>query len=156
MSCVWKGLIKKLNLEYKPLTLYNVIKQNNTKTYNVYHNGLKPSEQQLDENYERIERLSQDEVLNGYFCSSFDPLLFLVCELYQVSMVHKYNTTTINYEYVKDAQIIQRETGIDKEENENIEKKTKLKHKSKKNKRKITIKKSITKIKCFSDDGHFW
>ncbi len=32
MSCVWKGLIRKLDLKYKPLTLFNMIKQNNIKS----------------------------------------------------------------------------------------------------------------------------
>ena len=40
MSCVWKGLIQKLDLKYKPLTLYNVIKSNNIKTINVRCNGI--------------------------------------------------------------------------------------------------------------------
>ena len=146
MSCVWKGLIKKLNLHYKPLTLYNVIKHNNLKTLHVFHNGIKPTDQQLEENYERIEKLNHDEVLNGYYCSSFDPLLFLICELYRVTIMHKYNNTMIIYEYVKN-------NDEDEPYFEEIEKNKK----NKKNKKgKISIDKSITIIKCFSNDGHFW
>ena len=142
MSCVWKGLIKKLNLQYKPLTLYNVIKKNNIRTHNVLHNGTKPSPQQLDENFERIERLTQKEVLDGYLCSSFDPLLFLICELYKVNIKHKYCNTVINYEY-NELQI------------ENYKEETEGKTK-RKNKHKIKKNILIKKITCFSDEGHFW
>ncbi len=146
MSCVWKGLIKKLNLHYKPLTLYNLIKKNNIKTHNVHHNGLKPSEQQLEENYNRIEKLNHDEVLDGYYCSSFDPLLFLVCELYRVTIMHKYNNVMCIYEYKK--------SEIDEEDI--LHSKDVIKKKKKKKKNKITINESIPIIKCFSDSGHFW
>lgn len=133
MSCVWYGLIKKLKLKYKPLTLYNFIKINNRKTLNVMCNGTFPTETQLIENYERIEKLNQNEVQNGYNCSTFDPLIFLISELYKVNIIHNYNGVIIRYEYI---------------ENDNI------------NKEKVKIKRKkdgkIKTIKCYSDEGHFW
>lgn len=142
MSCVWKGLIQKLDLKYKPLTLYNLIKSNNIKTINVMCNGIVPTESQLDENYERIECLTQKEVTDGYFCSAFDPLLFLVCQLYKVKIVHNFNHTTITYEYKNDEEPLE------------CEKIRTKKKKSKKGKHEISTTKKV--LTCFSDSGHFW
>lgn len=105
MTCVWKGLIEGLmcyNLiisRIKPFNFATNIKERNTKTTNVLINGVHLNEKELDENYVAIENLKLNNIGNGYMCSSSDPLLALVCQLYKINIVHIFNHIEINYIY---------------------------------------------------------
>lgn len=97
MSCVFTGLIAVLKLSITPVAFIQHIKANNTKTTHVTCDGVSPTEKQYAENIERINELTT--VHDGYDMSAFDPLLFLVCELYKVSITHVYNGIYHKYVY---------------------------------------------------------
>lgn len=127
MSCVWLGLAKKLKLKHKPQALFSSIKERNVQTPNILCNGEKLTEQQMDENYERINNLKYVDVVDGYDCSTCDPLLFLVAQLYDINIVHNFGKIKILYTHNNDD----------------------IKSKKGKNKKKATI------MVC-SDTEHFW
>lgn len=97
MTCVWDGIISSLGLKFSPQEFAIYIKKNNMKTPNITWNGEKLTEKQLDENYERIEEIKVLKIKNGYYCSSFDPLIFLICELFKTSVIHNYDGYKIYY-----------------------------------------------------------
>lgn len=98
MTCVWNGLINKLQLKMTPFELCNFIKNNNTTTNNVFVNEEKIKEQQLKENIERINNINN--INNGYDMSTCDPLLILIAEIYQVNIIHHFNGCKIIYKNV--------------------------------------------------------
>lgn len=71
------------------------LKQNNTLTRNVLWNGNVLDDQELQEHYTRIENTEISRY--GYECSSCDPLLCLVAQLYNVNIIHNFNGTRIKY-----------------------------------------------------------
>ncbi|MBL4898247.1 MAG: hypothetical protein JKX76_01240 [Colwellia sp.] len=68
-----------------------------TKTFEIVIEPDKISQKQIEENYQAVQSYSPTEVNNGYFCSTCDPFLFLVCKLFNVSITHKYLTNTMYY-----------------------------------------------------------
>lgn len=100
MTCVWDGLIKKLkikNMDAYQFSSYVV--KNNKYTLNILWNDTELTENQREENFQRIKKIKK--IKNGYDCSSCDPLLLLICELYEVNMLHNFNGTQITYTNVK-------------------------------------------------------
>ena len=97
MSCVWEALLYALNLDIKPIMLLEKLKRENVKTVDVEWNGEKLSEQQLDENYKRIQALTYKDIPDGYLCSACEPLLFLISQIFCVSIEHDYLNNTIEY-----------------------------------------------------------
>lgn len=89
MSCVFTGLVSALKLNIPAHQFLEYVKAKNTKTIHVTCDGVVPTEQQYNENMGRIRELTT--VNDGYDMSAFDPLLFLVCELYKTSIIHTYN-----------------------------------------------------------------
>ena len=99
MTCVWDGLIKGLGLKTTPQKFSSSIIMRNKITENVVVNGEKLSENQKKENFERISKIGS--IKNGYLMSSFDPLLMLICELYEKNLVHNFNGHEIIYTNIK-------------------------------------------------------
>jgi hypothetical protein len=101
MSCVWQGLAEGLydscGVKITEEKLYEFIKKNNQKTPDVFVNDRKLSATNLDENFEHIKSLESDAVVKGYLCSTSDPLLLLVCQIYKVSIQHNYCGVNIKY-----------------------------------------------------------
>ncbi len=98
MSCVWEGIIDALDLDIKPLELLQKIQKENTKTDDIYWNNEKLTEKQLEENFAHIKNLSyKEDIPNGYLCSACDPLLFLISEIFEVSIQHDYMGHQIVY-----------------------------------------------------------
>jgi hypothetical protein len=95
MTCVWNGLIKKLNLHMNPNQLYSHIKTNNKIIENVIVNEETLTETQKKENYERIQNITK--INDGYDMSTCDPLLILISEIYEVNINHKFNNCNILY-----------------------------------------------------------
>lgn len=96
MSCVYKCLIAKLKLKkVKPEKFMQMIKKYNKHTGDILWNGEELTKTQLQENYERIRCIK--DYNNGYDCSACDPLLLLVCQLYDTSIEHNFNGTEIKY-----------------------------------------------------------
>jgi hypothetical protein len=66
-------------------------------TTSVLWNGQVLSEKQLEENIEHIKSYKITQAHSGYWCSSCDPFLLLICELFDVNINHKYMSTNIKY-----------------------------------------------------------
>ena len=120
MTCFWDGLIKALNRHKLCLTpsfhakkskkrkhycdvpsFIQELKNANCFSKDVTCNGEAPSDAQLKENVEAVASYSVRSSKNGYLCSAFDPFLFLVSQLYQVTIIHKSVYGTIVYENTK-------------------------------------------------------
>jgi hypothetical protein len=74
-----------------------MLKINNVKTNDIHCNSDTLSLKQLDENYEHIMGLNETHVNNGYLCSTFDPLFFLLSELFEINIHHLYNGIMVKY-----------------------------------------------------------
>jgi len=97
MACVWKGLIRSLNLGISPIDLFNHIQENNIATPDIKCNGKVLTDLAQQENIKHIELLTVEDVKNGYMCSACDPLFFLIGHLYNISIEHNFMGTKIVY-----------------------------------------------------------
>jgi len=118
MTCVWDSIIQSLNHDEKEyifpggsnisaMGLVEFFQKNNVETNNVVVNGEKVSKKQIEENIEWIKCINKNCLGNGYDCSTFDPVLILLCELLKVDIEHKYLNNIIKYSYVKEDSNIQ-------------------------------------------------
>ena len=107
MTCFWDGLIRGLGYDeinkvlsidnINPHTFSEALKKHNLITENVRWNGEDLIENQLKENFDSIEDFDLNTVIQGYLCSTFDPFIFLVCELFELKIIHRY--VNVNLEY---------------------------------------------------------
>lgn len=96
MSCVYDRIIKELKLKKTtPDKLLKYLQKNNKLTTNVLWQYEELSTKQLQENYNRIKEISNTD--QGYDCSTCDPLLLLICELYCVSITHTFSDSMVVY-----------------------------------------------------------
>jgi hypothetical protein len=102
MTCFWRGLIRQLTVDdfnrafkikHKPdyKEFVKLLIRFNTKPINVKHNGVALSEQQIDEALQHIATLDVKKLGKGYLCSSCDPVIMLVAQLFTLSINHDYN-----------------------------------------------------------------
>lgn len=104
MSCFWDGLNKALIARGRSKikdsrSLIMFCKLSNIPTIHVKCNGVYPTKKQMQENMEAIANLDPKDVNNGYLCSTFDPVLFLITEKLNLVIYHDYNGTLIKYEH---------------------------------------------------------
>ena len=52
--------------------------------------SLAQTQQQLEENYQHIKDFNVKSISAGYLCSTCDPFLLLICELFKVNINHNY------------------------------------------------------------------
>ena len=104
MSCFWDSILKKLNKndlqKYKihnNQELVTYLKNNNCSTDNVLCNNQKLSNKQKEENKEHIQCYQTNTISQGYLCSTCDPFIILICEIFKVNINHNYNNIIINY-----------------------------------------------------------
>lgn len=97
MTCVWNGLINALSLNMKAKDLLKHVQENNIKTSDITWNGEVLTEKNYTENIEWIKCIKETEIYHGYDCSTCDPLLFLIAQIYNVSIHHNYNGIMIKY-----------------------------------------------------------
>lgn len=106
MTCFWLGLIKALtpqkikntlNCQPKPVPFIQKLKELNTKDISVKWQNTPLSEKQLEENFEHIRDYKIQTVSAGYWCSTCDPFLILICHIFKVNIAHRFNNTMINY-----------------------------------------------------------
>ena len=107
MTCVWTGILQRLK-DYKLINTkiteneFAIFCINSTrKTPNVLINDTNLTEQQQEENYEAIQNINTNLITEGYWCSTSDPLLCLICDIYDVNIVHDYRNTIIKYKKTK-------------------------------------------------------
>ena len=107
MSCFWDTLIKNIKREdlkkilnlntSNPTEFAELLKKNNIKTKNVMWNDIKITDKQLEENYNHIKDYNSSSIKNGYDCSTFDPFLILISEIFNISINHNYLGNSIKY-----------------------------------------------------------
>lgn len=101
MTCFWKGtmdgLCKKQVTIVTPEKFITFLKEYNVKTYDVLWNDQKLSEKELIENQLRVKELDIKSIWNGYDCSSCDPFLLLISQVFKVHINHDFNGTKIKY-----------------------------------------------------------
>ena len=113
MSCFWNSLLNTIKTEDKnkyfntfdmnltPHNLAVILKEINTKTENVLWNNEELTEQQMNENKEAIDNYNKNTVNDGYYCSTFEPILFLLVEYLNITIIHEYNKNIIKYSHKK-------------------------------------------------------
>jgi hypothetical protein len=92
MTCVWDSLRKALKIDHKVTSprFCEWLILHNSLTVDVTVNDEKITSKQLEENFMRISALEPDKIGEGYLCSTFDPLLILVCQLFKITIIHNY------------------------------------------------------------------
>ena len=114
MSCFWDSLIKSISDDDKnqyfntvvdaslnPHNFVVILKEINKLTNNVIWNNQELTEQQLNENKDAVNEYDKNMTSAGYYCSTFDPFLFLLVEYLEIEINHNYNGTMINYKNKK-------------------------------------------------------
>ena len=109
MSCFWDTLLNRIKKEdiQTILSLHNpapkdfvtALKNKTISTENVLYGGIELSKQMKEENIEHIKEYDSNTITNGYLCSTCDPFLLLITELFQIEINHHYNKTLINYQH---------------------------------------------------------
>jgi hypothetical protein len=103
MSCFWDALIQRLHEIHvippgtTPHRLAMLLREKNVKTVGVKWQGSHISEQQMAENFHHVKDYNVNTINNGYDCSTCDPFLLLVSEVFKVNIHHTYLNTPIHY-----------------------------------------------------------
>ena len=107
MTCFWDGILSSLDENDFQIVnekrydnvkdFIDVMKRLNRKTVNVTWNNEFLTVKQLDENYSAIESYNKNTVSSGYLCSTCDPFLLLISELFKINIHHKYLGITMVY-----------------------------------------------------------
>jgi hypothetical protein len=100
MSCFWTGLLQGYKLTWSITELLTFLYDKAIETKCVTWNGIKPTIQQLQENLEAIQPIKELRVNEGYLCSTFDPVLMLMCELFGGIIEHNYMSNLIIYKNI--------------------------------------------------------
>lgn len=108
MTCVPDGIIQSLNSDdfikinlsknINAVTFMEKIKEHNRLTSHVKVQNKALTEQEMNENMERIKEINTANLNNGYLCSSHEPLLILICELFEVDIKMNFNGSTVLYQ----------------------------------------------------------
>tara|TARA_B110000971_G_C19709464_1_gene363561 strand:+ start:62 stop:475 length:414 start_codon:yes stop_codon:yes gene_type:complete len=113
MSCFWQGIQRSLTIkDFEPyeepntvqfvpnlLQLVLFLKKHNCITIDIKCNGEVCSQKMLEENKTAIDEYDCNQINQGYYCSTADPFLFLICFLFKVHIHHDYNGHSIVYEH---------------------------------------------------------
>lgn len=104
-DCFWIGIINGLVkigklVKITPDQFLKILKTFNSRNTKVLWNNEKLNRKQMDENVQRIKEINQTS--NGYDCSSCDPVLLLICQMYKVNINHYFDGTKIQYKPIKE------------------------------------------------------
>lgn len=112
MTCFWDSLISSIHTEdfknifnYKknnkpnPTEFVLILKSMNSHTNDILWNDTELLKSQLKENFDAVNELDTNKIFNGYDCSIFDPFLFLICQLVNISIYHNYNGNLMVYQH---------------------------------------------------------
>jgi hypothetical protein len=108
MTCFWDGILNKLTPQ--DFSSYHIKKPNNKnfvsflqkhnmKTNMIKWNDTIVSKQQMNEHFTHIKDFQVNSIYDGYFCSTFEPFLFLICQLFKVNIDHCYCGIVMKYRY---------------------------------------------------------
>jgi hypothetical protein len=114
MTCFWKGIQQSLEKnDFETLTkkiiprqptikeLILFLKASNIKTNNVIWNQTKLSDMELQENFHAVKVFNINNINNGYACSTCDPFLLLICEIFSININHCFLNKVMKYENKK-------------------------------------------------------
>ena len=113
MSCFWKGILNGIDLDHfrtifpqykkdwkpRPTDFVYLLKDNVKPTYNVKCNGKALTDNEIKENIEWIKNIDPTRISDGYYCSTCDPVLLLISEIFKMDIIHHYKENTIIYSY---------------------------------------------------------
>ena len=107
MSCYWNTLIKNikhndikniLNIKnINPFRFAKELKNKNKLINTILVNNNKIKEQQQKENFDHIKEYNPKTVNNGYLCSTCDPFLILIANLFSITIINNYIGNIITY-----------------------------------------------------------
>jgi len=109
MTCFWDGILRNINQD--DFNLLNINKNNNNKEFilllkknnklckNVKWQSENINEQLLKENYEMIKNFNENNINQGYDCSSCDPFIILLSELFKINIHHNFNGVLVKYSH---------------------------------------------------------
>jgi len=116
MTCFWDGIIRSLTQEDLQLLNSNkninnkdfilLLKKNNKICNNVKWQEENLNEQLLKENYEMVKNFNENNINQGYDCSSCDPIMILLSELFNITIHHNFNGNNIKYTHMESRKII--------------------------------------------------
>ena len=110
MTCFWDGIFKSLKHDdFKFIrekktnirNLINILKNKNTEMNDVYWQKTKLKKQEIKEHMTAIKDYKINKINGGHLTSSCDSFLLLVCQLFQVKILHRYMKHTIIYQNSK-------------------------------------------------------
>jgi len=110
MTCFWNGILSKLplslinknlkiNLDTKPTPNDFVIllKNHATMSVDVKWNNEPLTQKFMEENIEWISNYKVEGIYQGHDCSTCDPFLLLISQLFCVDIQHTYNNKYVTY-----------------------------------------------------------
>tara|TARA_X000000950_G_C13317722_1_gene419267 strand:- start:58 stop:447 length:390 start_codon:yes stop_codon:yes gene_type:complete len=106
MTCFWDGIYKSLNEnDFKFIgekktnirSFINILKIKNTQMIDVLWLKNKLKTQEIKEHMEAINNYNINKIHRGHLTSSCDSFLLLICQLFQVKIIHHYCNNTIIY-----------------------------------------------------------
>ena len=107
MTCVWKGLLNCLNIDdFKKFGFNRIprekefvefLKSRNEICKDIIWNDEKLTKQFLEECYEAIKIFKTNTIYNGYLCSTCDPFIILVSQIFKINIYHNYCGNKLNY-----------------------------------------------------------
>tara|TARA_B110000971_G_scaffold160265_1_gene163780 strand:- start:1253 stop:2572 length:1320 start_codon:yes stop_codon:yes gene_type:complete len=96
MSCSWDSIIStlddgdlnilKLTSRPPPDEMIQVLSRLNKKTVNVKWQNISPHENDLKRNFNEIYYIASRDKTDAYYCSDFDPVLFLLSEILHINI----------------------------------------------------------------------
>lgn len=110
MTCFWDGIFRKLNTDdwkfigYKPIDIKSLIKLLKSKSKhmnNVVWQGGHLEKKFVHEAINDIKEYKIETISGGHLTSGCDVFLLIICELFQVDILHHYNGNLIKYKNKK-------------------------------------------------------
>ena len=104
MTCFWdnlmRGMYRQKLIDRVPSIpdFIGMLKKDNMRTTGILHNGMALHPRFIEENFTlMIPSLNERAVGQGYDCSGCDPVMLLICKLYNVNIIHTYRGHVIKY-----------------------------------------------------------
>ena len=108
MTCFWDGLMKGLGPIMGQRRAREQLIQDCRKVRSfgdvrvLENNRLIPISKRMTQEFiDHMAELKINQIQNGYWCSTCDPFLAAVSQIYRIDIVHKYLGTTLLYNNVK-------------------------------------------------------
>lgn len=107
MTCFWDALRSSLSSEDYALLntrqvhthqeFIHMLKRRSKPTHSICWQGSKLRTNEMEEHMKAIESYNVANIKNGHLTSTCDSFLLLVCELFQLNIIHIFSGTRIQY-----------------------------------------------------------